>query len=706
MTTKPLVATALAFCVGALSTGAAAAPMPAVPTTPRLEAGLTLQIYDIGQPIKKIRPIQSGQTPNVDVKIDTIDILNGGFYGLDKHFRVQVSGYLKVPQTGQYDFQLASDDGARLQINGTTVATDDGIHPFRSVQGRIELEAGFHRLVIDMFEHEGEERLKLQWMPPGANRFNLLPTSVLFTEAGVTRVTSPDTKRLRRQATSASKPGKPRPGDRMPLTGVHPGFVVEQARPSSFKPQVGAMAFLSNGMLAVTDFAPKNDAQFLDSNQAKLFVLENPTAQNPENIVVHEIADDLHAPMGAIDVDGALFIADSEGIYRFRDRDRDGVPEGRSRFARGWKFENYHHFTMGLVEQDGYLYSALSTAIGTNGAPVTSGRIIGTNGPNSAKRGTVFRVNLKTRRIEYIAGGFRTPNGLGTGPKGTLLLTDNQGAWKPTSRLDVVQEGKFYGYHSDTKVTTEAFPRGGKPTMFSDQPETPPAVWLPHGEVSLSPSTPLTIKEGIFEDQVLLGEFAAGGIRRVALEQIHGVWQGCVFRFTQGFEVGVLRLIEGPDGCYYIGGTGGGGNWKWKNTTFGLQRLRPVDGFGPTFEYHTITATQDGFEIRFTQPVDLAWLGNPANFRLSHHRYDPGPEYGGSKRDSRALAVTQAIPAPDGKSVLLSVPGRRPGYVVHFWSNPTARDGQSLWSTEAWYTLNTWPGEPTRGGGLAEVIVE
>ena len=55
------------------------------------------------------------------------------------------------------------------------------------------------------------------------------------------------------------------------------------------------------------------------------------------------------------------------------------------------------------------------------------------------------------------------------------------------------------------------------------------------------------------------------------------------------------------------------------------------------------------------------------------------------------LKVASAHPAADGRSVTLMVPGRRPGHVVYFHLDPKSTDGEAIWSTEAWYTLNTIP---------------
>ena len=106
-----------------------------------------------------------------------------------------------------------------------------------------------------------------------------------------------------------------------------------------------------------------------------------------------------------------------------------------------------------------------------------------------------------------------------------------------------------------------------------------------------------------------------------------------------------------------------------------------------------MSARPDGFVVTFTQPADVAHLSRPENFRLAAWRYVPGPEYGGPKVDEHLLKVTAAEPSADGRSVRLRVAGLRPGHVVHLRTDPPSQAGGTLWSTEAWYTLNRIPRE-------------
>ena len=223
---------------------------------------------------------------------------------------------------------------------------------------------------------------------------------------------------------------------------------------------------------------------------------------------------------------------------------------------------------------------------------------------------------------------------------------------------------------------------------------TPPAVWFPQNEIANSPSQPLSIPGGPFAGDLLVGDITLGGINRVSLEKVHGVWQGCIYRFTQGLEGGVNRLAWGPGGTLYVGCIGGSGNWSWNGTTTGLQRLTPKSGNPLTFEIAKVTATPTGFEITYTKPVPQATLGNPANFTVKQWSYQPTAAYGGAKIGEQTLAVGSAIASGDRTRVTLVIPGLEKGHVVYLKSDPVSDDGSAILSSEVWYTLNEIPGGP------------
>jgi hypothetical protein len=468
------------------------------------------------------------------------------------------------------------------------------------------------------------------------------------------------------------------------------------------------MCFDSTGRLIVGTFNPlqRDDRNLPDIDSKKpdkLFAIKGAMG-DPAKIEVSECADGFYEPLGLCAVGDDIYCSNRKSIVKLSDMDRDGYYETREVVAEGWEGWNYHQFCFGLVHRDGKLYATLSTAMAP---PAWEG--MGTNAaPNGPMRGGVLEVDLSSKTASVIAGGLRAPNGIGFGPEGSLWYLDNQGAWMPSSQLCEVIPGRFYGHHNRTNLVpklAEMFPNGGVPSVYVDRPRTPASILMPHNEAANSPTQPQFITSGLYAGQMYIGELTGGGIRRVNLERVNGQWQGALFQFTQGLESGVQRMIWGPDGCLYTGGIGAGGNWNWRETKFGLQRLSPN---GKTaFEMLAIRATPTGFRVEFTKPVSPEWLANAANYTVRQWRYEPTEQYGGPKIDEESLAVSRATPEADGRSVTLEIRGLKPGRCVSLRMDPKSVEGEPIWSTEAWYTLNEIPRmEPARPGAIAGVSID
>lgn len=651
-----------------------------------LEPGVTLRLYQVQNGLDAIPVLAPDQTPNVDRLCTVIDFSAGDFAGISAPMVSVVRGFIDIAKAGQFKFRLTSDDGSRLTLDDQRLIDHDGRHGVTAMESRpVQLDAGRHELLVEHFDQGGNRALKLEWQVPGTAGFSVVPAEVLRTEKDLTRVTSPGFKRVE---------GARRPGDGSPVAGVHPGWELSEIRPGWFEPMVGAMAFLPDGRLVVGTFHPKqrDDRSLPDiesKDPDKLYALSGVETGDPSSVEVREIASGLFEPCGMCVVGDDLYVSHRKAITRLRDMDGDGYFETQENVAEGWEGWNYHQFVFGLVHREGKLYATLSTAM----APPKWEGMQTNAAPNGPMRGGILEVDLSSGEAYVIAGGTRAPNGIGLGPEGSLVYLDNQGAWMPTSQLSEVIPGRFYGHYNWTNFVpklAQRFPDGGHPSVFCDRPRTPAAVLLPHNEVSNSPTQPQLIKSGMFAGQMFVGDLTAGGIRRIFLERVNGQLQGAVFRFTQGLESGVNRLIWGPDGALYAAGIGAKGNWNWRGTTFGLQRLAPTGRVA--FEMLTVRAMPDGFEIVLTKPVDRDWLADVANYTVKQWRYEPTGEYGGPKLDSRELRVKRAIASESGRTVRLRIEGLQPGHCVYIRTDPTAIDGERIWSTEAWYTLNAIPG--------------
>ncbi|MEU1303413.1 family 16 glycoside hydrolase [Streptomyces shenzhenensis] len=655
-----------ALLVGGFLAGgiAAAPPSAAAPADiPPQEPGVTLRVFDTQVPLSKLCTLKPGQTPNHDKLMPTVDWSStDDFGGFADNFSAQASGYLVIPAGGTYSFRLTSDDGSRLTIDDREVIDHDGLHAAEPKDGAVELTAGSHPFRIDYFERTGEQQLTLAWQPPGATGFTVVPRESLTTDAGVVRVTAPGRKEC--------EAGGDSPGDGLPLTDVRPDLTLTDLRPDGFEPQVTGMDWLPDGRLALSTWGGSQNTA------GEVYLLDHVTGNTSrDKVTVKKVASGLREPMGIKYVDGSLYVSQKHELTRLVDTDNDSVTD-EYRTVATWPYGgNFHEFAFGLLYRDGYFYVNLSVAINYGGATTT---------PQPAPgRGTTYRVSKKTGKIHPIAGGLRTPNGIGWGPGGDIFTTDNQGGWLPASKLVQIKQDRFFNHFTE--------PSG----PFDDRPVTQPVLWLPQNEIANSPSTPLYLTKGRFAGQMLFGDVTYGGLQRGYLEKVKGQYQGAVFRYTQGLEAGVNRISLGPDGAIYAGGLGADGNWGQEGKLkFGLQKLTPNGG--NAFDIKEMRAVPGGFDLEYTQPVSEATAEKLASrYQAEQWRYTPTSNYGGPKIAEESLTVRSATLADDGRTVRLRLDGLKPGRVVHVRSpRPFASaSGETLWSTEAWYTLNALPGK-------------
>ncbi len=103
---------------------------------------------------------------------------------------------------------------------------------------------------------------------------------------------------------------------------------------------------------------------------------------------------------------------------------------------------------------------------------------------------------------------------------------------------------------------------------------------------------------------------------------------------------------------------------------------------------------QTGFEIEFTEPLNPERNISATDFLIQQWWYLPTADYGGPKKDLEKLKITRLTISQEGKRVYLEIPNLKKGHVIYFRlpDDIQSATGQSLWSSEAWYTLNNIPG--------------
>jgi cytochrome c len=631
--------------------------------------GLAASMYkieDMGDDVyalpKKSNPVLTGAAPAVHIT-DGME----KYEGLSELVFIQFNGDLNIEQEGNYVLRVVSDDGAKLYVDNKEVVNNDGDHGAIGRDGEITLKKGKHTLRLDYYNNRGGYTISLQWAKHGDNKFSIIPNSVLSHNKKMFKKSAP--------YVPAAVLVKNIPGDRTPLVAVHPAFDLAQARPSSFEPRVGGMDFLSDSSLIICTW----------DSVGPVYKLEGVTRNNSEAIKVTRIASGLAEPLGIKVVNDTIYVLQKQELTRLIDTDKDGIIDDYQTVCDAWGVSaNFHEFAFGLEYKDGYFYAALATAIEPGGASAN---------PQIPDRGKVIKISKKDGSIEFIAHGLRTPNGIGIGVDGEIFIADNQGDWLPSSKIVHVKEGAWYGSRSVNFEGT------------ANLKETPPVVWLPQDEIGNSPSQPTYLNLGPYKNQQIHGEVTHGGLKRVFVEKVNGEYQGAVFRFVQGLEGGVNRVVWGPDGSLYVGMIGNPGNWgqsgkKW----FGVQRLTYNNT--SVFEMLAVRAKSNGIEIEMTEPLGERYGNSPSDYEIKQWYYKPTINYGGPKLDQKNLEIKSVNISEDRKKVFLELKGMEANHVVYVRLKGVFVSSQDheLWSTEAWYTMNQIPANDTGFKNPAKVV--
>ncbi|MFK7790555.1 MAG: PA14 domain-containing protein [Phycisphaeraceae bacterium] len=528
-----------------------------------IEEGLRLRIYWIGSGFDTSRALQPGQSPNVDVTVPGVLVTKDTVFQdkqavdeateekIAEAYIAQWTGWIKAPKAGEYRFERNEQSGSLLTVGGEMV-----------LDNTMQLDAGWHTIELKQaVSRKRDKPIKLRWSMPGED---------VFADIAIDHLRAPKfffrpTQRGKKQLVEA----KTRPGLGKKVVGVHPGYTVTNIRPGGMDMPVGGLGMLSDGRLVVARF----DAQTLKAPSptvepnGELWLLTNPTAENPKDVKGELIAAGLFEPSGAYVIDDAIYVSQRSELSKFVFNELSNKWD-KSVIASGWNTNDFHQISAGLPwiagptpDHPGFFYMSRGAGLG--------------KGQNPVNHASVWKIDLSKpdgENVEVLTGGHRTPNGLGLNTAGDCFVIDNQGGWTPANEINHVQKGKFYGYYlRDNPPNAHAAPfqpeaRDGKTGV------TRAAIQLPQDEIGNSPTELLLFpKDHIFEGQMALGDMRYGGLNRVYLEKINGVYQGCAMRFTQGLEAGPNRIFFGPDGSLYVGGIGGrhGSTWSWQDPKTG-----------------------------------------------------------------------------------------------------------------------------------------
>ncbi|MEO6035568.1 MAG: DUF6797 domain-containing protein, partial [Verrucomicrobiota bacterium] len=287
-----------------------------------------------------------------------------------------------------------------------------------------------------------------------------------------------------------------------------------------------------------------------------------------EKITWKRFATGLFQPLGVKVVDGKVYVLGRDQITRLHDLNNDGEADFYENFNNDTVVTaNYHEFCLDLhTDRAGNFYFA-------KGAPwepeVTS-----------PHQGCLLKVSKDGSKLEVVATGFRAPNGMTIGPRDEITVSDNQGHWMPSSKLNWIEQGGFYGMTPSAQRSL-TLQRGG--TNFMANPSDPkarvefkfkgweaaspiptgygqPMAWLPQNMDNSSGGQVWAPgkKWGPLSDHLLFMSYGKCTLFEVMPEVVDGTRQASMVQLPLKFNSGLMRGRVNPrDGQVYLSGLRG-----------------------------------------------------------------------------------------------------------------------------------------------------
>lgn len=458
--------------------------------------------------------------------------------------------------------------------------------------------------------------------------------------------------------------------------------------PADIELEIGGQDFLPDGRLAVC------------TRMGEVWIIDDldgtPTWQL--------FARGLHEPLGLAAKDGDIYVSQRGEITRLKDTNNDGRADVFTTVYELPLTGNYHEYHYGpMFQPDGSMISTLN--VGWEGSGVS----------RVPWRGWMMRYVPGQNELQPFAAGLRSPAGFGTNIEGDIFVAENQGDWIGSGRITHLEEGDFAGHKESlnwagepgSKVTVKKEQvTDDYKTMYAAKQQIPglklPAVWFPHGILGISTAAIIADRTeggfGPFAGQLFVSDQGQSKIMRVSLEKVGGEYQGAVFPFREGFYSGLLRMNFDKNNALWAGQTARG----WAATGGGEFALESLTWTGKVpFEMYEINATDKGFDVTFTKPVNPVTV-KPAAFGIQNFTYLYRQRYGSPVQDIQDNKVVSATLLPDGKTVRLELEGLRPGYIFEVkLQGVRATDGTNLVHDFGYYTLNAIPGGADAGAMAA-----
>jgi hypothetical protein len=391
-----------------------------------------------------------------------------------------------------------------------------------------------------------------------------------------------------------------------------------------------------------------------------------------KNVKWKRFASGLFDPLGLKIVLDEVYVLERSQITRLRDLNGDGEADYYENFNNDAGVSpSYHAFAMDLqTDRAGNFYYTRAGQRVDEIYPLNGGMV---------------RVSADGSRAELIAHGLRAANGMSVGPDDEITCSDNQGNWMPSSRLNLIQPGRFYGYVPHAHgLATNSF--------------EPPLCWIPMALDNSSGGQVWVTSDKwppALHGHLLHTSYGQASLLDVLWEKVDGVAQGGVMRFPLRFDSGIQRARFNPrDGQLYVVGLKG---WQTKGVRDGaIQRVRYTGA--PLRMPNELHVRRNGIEIGFSDALDRTAAEDLQSYSLEQWNYHWTEKYGSDdysvsnpeKKGHDAVNVRAAKLSPDNKHVLLEIVDLKPVMQMKIKFALKTSDGAPV-DWEIYNTINRVP---------------
>ncbi len=167
----------LAGCILGLFLGLGVRSVMAADTGDETRPGLLYELYELPRRPKTVRNLLPGVPPASVGVLDGLHFTKqAGFDGPKESIQMEIRGQLHIPEAGEYEFDLDSDDGVEIYLDGEFLAKDVWVNGSKPPsRGMRRLDEGWVDIHARFYQGDGGAKLFVKWKKPGGVDFELIP---------------------------------------------------------------------------------------------------------------------------------------------------------------------------------------------------------------------------------------------------------------------------------------------------------------------------------------------------------------------------------------------------------------------------------------------------------------------------------------------------------------------------------------------------